>query len=89
MGLTAVKVNMINADGIEPIETRVDERTPQSRAALAVHLLHLRGEMTTAQLMSELGYKSRHGVYHLMDGLSLADVPVYQPEDGYWALNKR
>ncbi|MCP4427163.1 MAG: hypothetical protein GY803_21970 [Chloroflexi bacterium] len=71
-----------------PIETRVSDRTPQARAARATYLLMQRGEMTTAALMNELGYRARQSVYHLLDGLSLADVPVFQPREGYWAISE-
>lgn len=60
--------------------------TPQSRAARATYLLMLHREMHTAALVEALGYEDRHGVFHLMNNLSLGGVPVYQPQVGYWAI---
>ena len=62
-----------------------EELTPQARSARATYLLIIRPPMTTGELVESLGV-DRHAVYKIMDNLSLAGVPVYQPEKNYWTV---
>lgn len=58
----------------------------QAKAARATFLLMTRGQMRTAELMEELGYQSTEGVRFLMNNISLAHVPVWNPDRGVWAI---
>ncbi len=60
--------------------------TPQSRAVTAVYLLFQEDEVPESTLQERLGYASTNGLRFLMDNLSGARVPVYEPRQGYWAL---
>ena len=72
----------------ELINRRAEELTPTARGALATYLLLSVDEMSTDSIMNSMGYKSRRGAQYLMDNLSFAGVPIYQPREGYWAINK-
>jgi hypothetical protein len=64
------------------------EFTGQARGGLAVYLLLTRGQMRTSEMMEALGYRSTVAVLHLMNNLSSAHVPVYQPTLGAWDILK-
>ena len=64
------------------------DMTPQGRAALITYLLMLRGEMTIGQIAESVELGSGSAVRAMMANLSSANVPVYQPERGSWAINR-
>lgn len=63
--------------------------SPQSRAARVAYVIYFRGRLTNEQIKDLTGIGSRSGIHRLMNNLSLGRVPVYQPEDGVWALLER
>ena len=74
---------------------RKQEYTPQAKAARATYLLMTNGRMSTEELSEAVGYQYRtdwngsgigNGLSYLMDNISLAGVPVYEPERGYWEI---
>lgn len=67
--------------------TNEDKLTAHGKAGLAPYLLAIRAEMTTAELKRALGLESSSGIHYLMDNLSFAGVPVYQPGHGLWAID--
>lgn len=72
----------------EILDDAGDNMTAQSRAARATYLLMIRRSISTAELRAALGFMNVSSVYPLMDNLSAAGVPVYQPDIGLWALNR-
>lgn len=69
-----------------------EELGPQARAARATYLLVMRTlggahQLTSREIAEATGLGTAAGVRYLMDNLTLAGVPVWQPGPGLWALN--
>ena len=73
---------------IDMDERLIESWTPVSRAACVVRLLFDGSEVPQPLLQERLGYGSANGLRFLMDQLSSASVPVYEPRNGYWAMLK-
>lgn len=65
---------------------REAEFTPIARGGMAVLLLMEKGEVTSRELRDALGYETNRGVQWCMDALSVANIPIYKPGPGRYAL---
>lgn len=64
-----------------------EDLTPQGRAARITYLLVLHHEMSTQQIAAQIGLKNGNGIRSIMDNISVAGIPLYQPEPGFWAID--
>ena len=60
--------------------------TAHGKAAVITYLLVRTREITNAQIREKAGIKTLPGVYYLMDNLSQAGIPIWQPRPGVWSL---
>lgn len=70
-------------------ERRNSEITTHGRAGLAIYLLMKTHEMSSAELMNKLGYRSKQGLSYLMARLMQSPPPgkrIFQPRRGAWAI---
>lgn len=63
-----------------------DSLSPQGRAGKLVYLLMKEGPLRSEEMTRALGYRSRFGLYDLLERLSPA-VPLYYDErEGVWGI---
>lgn len=69
------------------LESQERELTAHGKGGLVVWLLMVDGPMRTAELREAIGLKES-GFRDVMDNLSVADVPIYQPRRGWWDIDR-
>lgn len=66
-------------------DCRLDDLTPEARAAIVTKMLLERNTVTTDEIKRKTGIRSGTGVRYLMSNIGMA-LSVWQPQRGIYAL---